>query len=241
MNPRPSFEEGLRYPGDPQRERRLKMIPLYFTKQTKRGKWRLYKIESQAIMDWRGSNDKTTVVRYPSGGIIEHDFRHTLVEYCKETFKQVPLQESEVSKLSFEEWLREVDREVIRRTGLDREALPDVDYSGMYASGLSAGSAALRVIRNVKGELSMASSKNESMPCPRCKKLHERGDYVPRPELARKPLGKVLEASTKKYGVEVRSGTPLGPLDVDCECGAKLRHVVPLFAVNPYGWRWEIL
>lgn len=53
-------------------------------------------------------------------------------------------------RLSFEEWLREVDREVQRRLGLSRLDLPDIDYSGMYSSGLSARSAAIRAIRNAK-------------------------------------------------------------------------------------------
>lgn len=84
-------------------------------------------------------------------------------------------------------------------------------------------------------------SANEQMPCPRCKKMHAKGEYVPRPELATKPLGRIMEAASKRYGIEVRAGTPVAPNDVQCDCGAKLRHVVPIFAVDPYGWRWEIM
>ena len=85
-------------------------------------------------------------------------------------------------------------------------------------------------------------SANESMPCPRCKTLHEQGEYIPRPELATKPLGRLMEAATKRYGTPTYSGTPIGPADVHCECGALLRHTVPLFAVgHPYGWHWRIL
>ncbi len=81
------------------------------------------------------------------------------------------------------------------------------------------------------------SENVEEMPCPRCKKKHPKGKYVPRPELAKKPLGeKVLRVVD---GVEVRSGTPFAPPDVQCDCGATLRHIVPIFAVDPYGWRWE--
>lgn len=72
-------------------------MPIYYTKQLKNGKWRLYKVVSRAITSWRGDNDKTTVVRDESGNIIQHDFRHTLVEYCKEKFGSTPFQESEMS------------------------------------------------------------------------------------------------------------------------------------------------
>lgn len=81
----------------------------------------------------------------------------------------------------------------------------------------------------------------EQMPCPRCKRMHACGEYIPRPELATKPLGKVVPKVSEKYGKEVRSGTPFAPPDIQCECGATLRHTVPLFAVGPYGWHWRIL
>ncbi len=87
----------------------------------------------------------------------------------------------------------------------------------------------------------------EEMACPRCGKLHALGAYGPRPELAKKPLGELLRGKDgqpyppghKYHGV--RSGTPYGPADVSCECGAVLRHTVPIFAVDPYGWHWRIL
>jgi hypothetical protein len=82
---------------------------------------------------------------------------------------------------------------------------------------------------------------SEEMPCPRCKKMHARGDYGPRPELATKPLREVSEAWSRKYGKEVRNGTPFAPPDVQCECGALLHYTVPLFAIGPYGWHWRIL
>ena len=84
-------------------------------------------------------------------------------------------------------------------------------------------------------------SVEESMPCPRCKKMHAKGEYGPRPELATKPLGKVVEAATRKHGSEVRSGTPYAPPDVTCDCGAVLRHSVPLFKVDAFGWHWRIM
>ena len=77
-------------------------------------------------------------------------------------------------------------------------------------------------------------SAQEEMPCPRCKKLHRKGEYVPRPDLAKKPLGEMM-----KNGV--RSGTPYAPLDLTCSCGAVLRVTVPIFCVDPYGWHWRIL
>jgi hypothetical protein len=84
-----------------------------------------------------------------------------------------------------------------------------------------------------------AESAAQEMPCPRCKKMHKKGPYVPRPELAKKPLGDVIPNSPS--GQEVRYGTPIGPADVQCECGANLRHTVPIFCVDIYGWHWRIL
>jgi hypothetical protein len=91
------------------------------------------------------------------------------------------------------------------------------------------------------------SKANERMPCPRCGKQHERGDYQPRPELADRPLGDLLKGKDGKPYPEghklhgVRSGTPFAPPDVRCGCGALLRHTVPIFASGPYGWHWRIL
>lgn len=90
-------------------------------------------------------------------------------------------------------------------------------------------------------------STNEQMPCPRCKKLHSEGDYIPRPELAKEPLGELLKdklGNPYPEGHEyhgIRSGTPYAPADVVCDCGATLRHTVPIFASDIYGWHWEIL
>ena len=69
---------------------------LYFTKQLKNGKWRLYQIQQQSIMCWRGSNDKTTAVRTETGKIVQSDNREDLVKYCQERFNYTALQESEV-------------------------------------------------------------------------------------------------------------------------------------------------
>lgn len=83
-----------------------------------------------------------------------------------------------------------------------------------------------------------AVKQKQSMPCPRCKKQHEVGEYIPRPELATKPLG---EPMTEGKYQGVRNGTPFAPADVQCECGAALRYTVPHFAVDPFGWHWRIL
>lgn len=91
-------------------------------------------------------------------------------------------------------------------------------------------------------------SDTNAMPCPRCLTLRARGPYVPRPELAKKPLGEFLtdRKTGKPYALGhkfhgVRSGTPVAPADVLCDCGAKLRHTVPIFSVDVFGWHWSIL
>lgn len=66
---------------------------------------------------------------------------------------------------------------------------------------------------------------NESMPCPRCGEEHERGQYVERLELA----------------LPNSKGKPYAPPDVQCDCGALLRHSVPVMKVNATGWVWRIL
>lgn len=63
------------------------------------------------------------------------------------------------------------------------------------------------------------------MPCPRCGKQHEPSEYKPQPQ--RQRVGS--------------RGIPHAPDDVQCECGAVLRHVVPLFCVDVFGWHWKIL
>lgn len=68
------------------------------------------------------------------------------------------------------------------------------------------------------------SSADQQMPCPRCRRLHKRGEYVKRPDL-----------QTKAKGV------PIGPQDVICDCGAKLRHTVPIFMIDVFGWHWRIM
>ncbi len=64
-------------------------------------------------------------------------------------------------------------------------------------------------------------SSQETMPCPYCKKLHARGDY------------KRVTGTMSRY--------VCSPLDIACECGFFLRHIVPIFFTGPYGWYWQIV
>lgn len=59
-------------------------------------------------------------------------------------------------------------------------------------------------------------------PCPYCGRLHECGGYIERPDLT-------------KPG----SGMAYAPADKQCECGALLRHSVPLFKMSATGWVWR--
>ncbi len=87
---------------------------------------------------------------------------------------------------------------------------------------------------------------DETMPRPKCKRRHPAGDYVPRPELATRPLGELTKdkhGDPYPYGHKfhgVRYGTPFCPPDVACPCGALLRYTVPLFKVSSCGWEWRI-
>ena len=70
-------------------------MDFYYTKQTKRGKWRLYRVSQTAVTAWRGSNDKTTVVRLEDGTILEHDTRETIVAFCKERYGCSPFENAD--------------------------------------------------------------------------------------------------------------------------------------------------
>lgn len=80
--------------------------------------------------------------------------------------------------------------------------------------------------------IEQTASADQQMPCPRCSKLHRAGPYVARPDLKQPAVNEIAYSA---------AGVPHCPADVDCDCGAKLRHSVPLFAVGPYGWHWRIL
>ena len=67
--------------------------------------------------------------------------------------------------------------------------------------------------------LSKEESAKQEMPCPKCKRMHARGEYRTWPP----------DAKGKRYCC---------PADVECPCGLVLQHTVPLFAVGRYGWRW---
>ena len=59
----------------------------------------------------------------------------------------------------------------------------------------------------------------QEMPCPKCGRRHARGEYKTWPP----------DAAGKRYS---------SPPDVECPCGLVLQHTVPIFMVDPYGWRW---
>lgn len=70
---------------------------LYFTKRQKSGKWRLYVITQQALICWRGSNDKITVIRDDvTGNILNFASNDEAKAYCKSRFSCTALEESEV-------------------------------------------------------------------------------------------------------------------------------------------------
>lgn len=75
-------------------------------------------------------------------------------------------------------------------------------------------------------------------PCPKCGKSQNYGAFLPRPELATRPLGRLLPDSAYGPGYEgppIQVGTPIVPADVECECGAVLRYKVRL---DGTGWAW---
>jgi hypothetical protein len=52
--------------------------------------------------------------------------------------------------LSFQHWRIRVDEELVARCGLPGDALPDVDYWGLYLTGDTPEQAAEYVIQNAK-------------------------------------------------------------------------------------------
>lgn len=50
--------------------------------------------------------------------------------------------------LSFEDWTKAVDKQIRKRCWLSSDDLPDVDYRGMYESGMSPKETAIFAIRN---------------------------------------------------------------------------------------------
>lgn len=58
--------------------------------------------------------------------------------------------DKEADEEHFREWMSAVDRELVRRTGIDSGSLPDVDYRSMYDDEADPGEAAEHAIRNAK-------------------------------------------------------------------------------------------
>lgn len=67
--------------------------------------------------------------------------------------------------------------------------------------------------------------KPQPMPCPACKRMHPVGEH-------KRQLG----AMYGKPGKIIYS-----PDDVECPCGMRLRHTVPIFFISPHGWCWRII
>ena len=53
-------------------------------------------------------------------------------------------------KLDFEDWMKLVDDEIYRRTGMAAEDLPDCCYRDWYEDGVRPAAAASRAIKNAK-------------------------------------------------------------------------------------------
>jgi hypothetical protein len=54
-------------------------------------------------------------------------------------------------KMTFEEWYKEVDRQVISLCMMSRDDLPDCCYADWYDEGATPKQAARRAIRSAKG------------------------------------------------------------------------------------------
>lgn len=59
------------------------------------------------------------------------------------------------TKLTFEQWLREVDRAVVAKVGLSYQDLPDCCYRDWYDQGVSPKGAASRAIRSAKADMGL--------------------------------------------------------------------------------------
>jgi hypothetical protein len=53
-------------------------------------------------------------------------------------------------KQTFDEWLEQVDRLLVAKTGMDHDDLPDYCYRRMYDDRTPVGVAARRAIKNAK-------------------------------------------------------------------------------------------
>jgi hypothetical protein len=51
---------------------------------------------------------------------------------------------------TFEEWLKQVDRLLVAKTGMDHRDLPDCCYRDMYDDRTPVGAAAKKAIKNAK-------------------------------------------------------------------------------------------
>lgn len=56
------------------------------------------------------------------------------------------------AKKTFEEWIKEVDREITRQVGMDTSDLSDCPYQDWYADGMTPKRAATKAIKREMGE-----------------------------------------------------------------------------------------
>jgi hypothetical protein len=56
-------------------------------------------------------------------------------------------------KITWEQWRREVDAEIMRRVSMTSDDLPDWNYRGAYEEGLTAKRAAAKAIQYAKREM----------------------------------------------------------------------------------------
>ncbi len=55
-----------------------------------------------------------------------------------------------MKKKNFEVWLEKVDTNLVKRCGLGRDGLPDIDYWNYFVSGMSPSECAKQTLREVK-------------------------------------------------------------------------------------------
>ena len=63
------------------------------------------------------------------------------------------MEEDEIKKKRFEEWMVEADKTLMRNVGISIYDLPDQTYRDWFDEGMSAGKAAYKALRNSGGDL----------------------------------------------------------------------------------------
>ncbi len=55
-----------------------------------------------------------------------------------------------MAKLSFDDWKKSVNNEIVRQMGMEADDLPDYTYRDCYDDGVSPKTAATRAIKNAR-------------------------------------------------------------------------------------------